>query len=256
MVRTKVLVVVAHPDDETFGLGSVIAGAVARGAEVVVCCATRGEAGESLVEPGPGHTLGELREAELLAAGAVLGVDRHVLLDFGDSGMQGDPAPGSLVGVPEVDVVEAVRRVVDDVQPSVVVTLDPVAGDGHRDHERIGVATLAAVAHRPEVSAYVWTVPRPVLEEWFAQLASVRPDAEHLEAQPEVPGRPLEQITTILDSRPYSDLRTRASAAHASQTSPFTGMPAALQETFLSTDYLVRMQPPWDGGEPERSLPL
>ena len=171
MGRARVLVVVAHPYDEAFGLGSVIAGAVHRGADVVVCCATRGEAGESLVEPGAGQSLGELREGELRAAGAILGVSRHVLLGFADSGMQGAPSPGSLSGVPEAEVVDAVRRVVEEVQPSVVVTLDPVTSDGHRDHDRIGAATLAAVQGRPDVTAYVWCVSRPVLEQWFAHRA-------------------------------------------------------------------------------------
>ncbi len=256
MDRPRVLVVVAHPDDETFGLGSVIAAAVDRGAEVVVCCATRGEAGESVVEPAAGQSLGDLREAELHAAGDILGVSRHVLLGFADSGMRGAAPPDSLAGAPEAEVVDAVRRVVDEVRPSVVVTLDPVTSDGHRDHDRIGAATLAAVQDRPEVTAYVWCVPRPVLEQWFAQLALVRPDTEHL-AEPEVPpGRPIEEVTTILDSRPYMELRARAGAAHASQTSPFEGMPAGLHEAFVGTDHLVRMQPPWTGGEPERSLPL
>jgi len=254
--RPKVLVVVAHPDDETFGLGSVIAGAVDRGAEVVVCCATRGEAGDSLVEPPAGQSLGQLRETELRAAGDILGVSRHVLLGFGDSGMRGPEPAGSLCAVPEAMVVDAVSQVLDEVRPRVVVTLDPVTSDGHRDHDRIGSATLAAVSGRPEVTAYVWCVPRPVLQQWFAHLAVVRPDAEHLAEPVQAPGRPIEEVTTILDSRPYLGVRTRAGAEHASQTSPFSGMPPQLQEAFMGTDHLVRMQPPWTGGDLERSLPL
>src|SRR6478736_2448893 len=115
------LVVVAHPDDETFGTGSLIAQAAAAGVEVVVCCATRGEAGE----PPDGFTgdLGALRESELRAAGALLGVRRFVLLDFGDSGMNGEPPPGALVAAPVDDVVAAVRAVIDDVAPDLVVAL-------------------------------------------------------------------------------------------------------------------------------------
>ena len=81
----RLLVTVAHPDDETFGTGSIIAVAAERGAEVTVCCATRGEAGEAHgVEPG--SHLAAAREAELRAAGAVLGVGRFVVLDYLDSG--------------------------------------------------------------------------------------------------------------------------------------------------------------------------
>ena len=70
-MRELMLVVVAHPDDETFGLGSLLAYAAARGVETVVACATRGELGE--IAPGCGvaqSELGAVREAELRAATA------------------------------------------------------------------------------------------------------------------------------------------------------------------------------------------
>src|SRR3954447_14239186 len=93
----RLLVVVAHPDDETFGCGSVLAHAAARGATVAVCCATRGEAGEPAPDSGVGiEDLGVVREAELRAAAAHLGVERVDVLDDADSGMEGDPPAGSL----------------------------------------------------------------------------------------------------------------------------------------------------------------
>jgi len=79
----KMLVVVAHPDDETFGCGSVLAHAAARGVETVVACATRGELGE--IAPGSGAQpadLGDVREAELRAAAQELGVARVVMLGW------------------------------------------------------------------------------------------------------------------------------------------------------------------------------
>ena len=62
------LVIVAHPDDETFGCGSLIAAAASCGAEVTVLCATRGEAGERTPDVDPTADLGQIREAELHAA--------------------------------------------------------------------------------------------------------------------------------------------------------------------------------------------
>ena len=121
---SRLLVTVAHPDDETFGTGSLIALAAERGARVTVLCATRGEAGEAHGVPADAD-LAAVREAELRAAGAVLGVDRFVLLDFGDSGMTGDPPVGALAAAPLDEVASAVRTVIDDVRPDVVVTLDP-----------------------------------------------------------------------------------------------------------------------------------
>ena len=65
--RLQLLVVVAHPDDETFGLGSVLAHAAANGIEARVICATRGELGEPAIDIGS-TPLGEVREGELRAA--------------------------------------------------------------------------------------------------------------------------------------------------------------------------------------------
>ncbi|HEV2071149.1 MAG TPA: PIG-L family deacetylase, partial [Acidimicrobiales bacterium] len=94
----RLLVVVAHPDDETFGCGSLIADAALGGAEVTVCCATRGEAGELAAGCDvPSGSLGGWREQELRDAARVLGVSDVVLLDFVDSGVDGEPAPESLV---------------------------------------------------------------------------------------------------------------------------------------------------------------
>src|SRR2546421_6072210 len=160
----KLLVVVAHPDDETFGCGSVIAYAADRGVEVVVACATRGELGE----PAPGASieqarLGDVREGELRAAVTELGGARVELLGWRDSGMDGELESGSLAAAAIDDVAAAVTRVLEREQPDVVVTPDD--SDGHRDHTAIRNATLHAVreaAWRP-ARMYLWCMPRSVL---------------------------------------------------------------------------------------------
>ena len=204
------LVVVAHPDDETFGLGSLIAHEAARGVEVVVCCATRGEAGEAPDWLAEGADLGVVREQELRDAAGALGATRVVVLDFGDSGMTGEMGVETLVGAPFETVVEAVGRVIRDVDPDVVVTLDPVETDGHRDHTRIGQATIEACRPWPATWVYAWTVPRALLARWFEELERVRPTAEHLDLDREGLGRPTEDITTILDTSDVLDVRVRA----------------------------------------------
>jgi LmbE family N-acetylglucosaminyl deacetylase len=248
---TRLLVSVAHPDDETFGTGSLIALAAQRGAEVTVCCATRGEAGEN---NGVEGDLAAIREAELRAAGELLGAARFVLLGYGDSGMTGDPAAGTLAAAPFEDVVRAVGRVVEELRPDVVVTLDAEHGDGHRDHVVVGRATLAACAGRPDLPVYAWAVTRTLLARWFAELEHVRPHSAHLELDRRGLGRLDEQVSTVLDVSALQPLRERAIALHRSQTPPYDGMPEDLRAEFLRTDRLVRLQPPWPGGEPERSL--
>jgi LmbE family N-acetylglucosaminyl deacetylase len=147
-----------------------------------------------------------------------------------------------------------VRAVLDDIDPDVVATLDPVYGDGHRDHTRIGAATIAACEHRPSTQVYAWTVPRSVLSKWFAELERVRPGSGHLDPDREGLGRPLEEITTVLDTSDVLELRTRASELHRSQKTPFDDMSEQLRDEFLTQDHLARLQPPWSGGEVERSL--
>jgi LmbE family N-acetylglucosaminyl deacetylase len=252
-VVTRVLVTVAHPDDETFGTGSVIAAAVAAGAEVVVCCATRGEAGEA-PDLLPGQDLGAIREAELRAAGSALGASRFVLLEYGDSGMAGEPAPGTLAAARVEDVAERIAEVLADVHPDIVVTLDPDHGDGHRDHAAIGRATVAACESRPDVRLYLWVLPRRLLAQWFAEVERLRPDSEHLDLDRSCIGRPDEDITTVLDTAQLRPLRERAIALHATQTPPTDGMSEQIRAGFLERDYLIRLRPPWTGDEPEKSL--
>lgn len=253
-MSARLLVTVAHPDDETFGTGSVIAAATEAGVEVTVCCATRGEAGEAPGLDDPDCDLGAVRSAELRAAGDVLGVSRHVLLDYRDSGMTGDAGPDTLAGAPFTDVATNVQRVVAEVAPQVVVTLDPDHGDGHRDHERIGRATIEACRGLADLRLYLWVVDRSLMTRWLAALADVRPDSAHLELEREAPGRPDSHITTVLDVAHLRTKREQAMAMHRSQTSPFEGMPEPLRNAFLDTDRLVRLQPPWPGGPVERVL--
>ena len=252
----RLLVAVAHPDDETFGAGSLIAHEAQAGVEVTVLCATRGEAGQPPDWLTPDQDLGEVRAAELHRAADVLGAARVVLLDFADSDMTGDMPAGALAAVALDDVVAQVRDVLADVGPDCVVTLDPTNGDGHRDHVRMGEATISACADQPDLPVYIWSLPRPLLQRWFDELARSRPDAGHLALDLDVAGvgRTENDVTTVLDTAPLADVRRRAVAEHASQKPPFADMPDELTDEFLSRDVLVRVQPAWTGGSRETGL--
>jgi LmbE family N-acetylglucosaminyl deacetylase len=257
-VGRRLLVVVAHPDDETFGCGSLIADAAAGGGLVTVCCATRGEAGE--LAPGchlGDESLGDLRVRELHDAGAVLGVDETILLDFVDSGMGGATPADTLVGAPFDSVVDAVREVLDRVDPDVVLTLDASGGDGHRDHVRIGEATTEALRRSSSnATLYYWTVARSLLTRWLDSLREAQPDAGHLQLDTTELGRPDAEITTVIDVSAHLDLRRAAMARHASQRTPYDDMPDDLADAFLRHDRLVRVEPPWTGGRVESALLL
>ena len=252
-MTARVQVVVAHPDDETFGCGSLLLHAAAAGAVTAVCCATRGEAGEAPPGSGLGPSgLAAVRERELREAGALLRVERVDLLDFVDSGMSGPAAPRSLCGAPFDRVVAAVREQVVAFAPDVLVTLD--ASDGHRDHARIRDAALETAADLEVPRVYLTCLPRSLVRRWVELMSARRPEIEHLDGDVAALGTPDEEITTVLDTAEHLGAREKAIAAHASQTSPLEGLPGDLRRAFLATDHLRRVVPPWPGGPLETNL--
>lgn len=249
----RLLVAVAHPDDETFGCGSLLLHAKAAGARTAVVCATRGEAGEIAPRSGVAAAdLGSAREAELRTAAGLLGVSEVHLLGYIDSGMDGDADPTTLVGAPFDDVVARVRAHIEKFQPTIIVTLD--AGDGHRDHVTMRDATLAAArdADWRAERVYLQCLPKSLMQRWLDHVGQHNPDS----AQPytEAPGTPDELITTVIDTSAHLAGRDAAMAAHASQVSPFEQLPPDMRRDFLAADRLQRMVPPWTGGEPETDV--
>lgn len=229
----RLLVVVAHPDDESFGCGSVLARAAARGDETVVLCATRGEAGESRIAT---DDVAGLREAELLAAAGILGVGTVRLLDHADSGMDGEPQPGTLAATDPDELAAEVGAVLAELEPDVVVTLD--ASDGHRDHAVIRDATIRAVdaAAAPPAATYLWCLARSSMARWAAHVRGLGTGDAYL-AVAEL-GTPDELITTRLDVGDHLATRWAAIRAHASQASPYDDLPPELQDEFLTVDRL------------------
>jgi LmbE family N-acetylglucosaminyl deacetylase len=244
--QPRLQVVVAHPDDETFGCGSLLLHAAAAGALTAVTCATRGEAG------GTDPELGQVRERELRRAAEMLGVARVGLLGFADSGMSGRAGPDTVAGAAFDRVLGAVRESMRAFDPDVVVTLD--AADGHRDHVRIRDATLEAARQLGVARAYLLCLPRSLVRRWIAHMRAHRPDIEHLAGDTAAMGTPDEDITTLIDATDHLPRRERAMAVHASQTSPFAGLPEDLRRAFLGTIHARRVLPPWPGGEPETDL--
>jgi LmbE family N-acetylglucosaminyl deacetylase len=247
----RLLVVVAHPDDETFGCGSILRSAADEGMVTAVLCATRGEAGESAIDVAPGE-LASVREAETRAAGEVLGVSQIEFLDFHDSGMSGPAGDTTLVAAPINEVAHQIRERIEAFRPDVVVTLD--AGDGHRDHAHIRDATLAAVdaADWTVTRVYLQCLPQSLMRRWVDYMAANDPSWEHLSG--EMPGTPDESITTALDTSGCYGERLRAIAVHASQRSPFEGLPEDLRRAFLTRDSLIQARPVWPGGPVETAL--
>jgi LmbE family N-acetylglucosaminyl deacetylase len=133
----RLLVIFAHPDDEG-GTSGTLAYYIARGAAVTLACATRGEVGE-ISDPilATPETLGEVREAELRAACAHLGIEDVRFLGYRDSGMVDTPPnndPRSLHQAPLDSVVAQLVGLIRDVRPHAIITFEPAGGYGHPDH--------------------------------------------------------------------------------------------------------------------------
>ncbi len=134
----KLLAVLAHPDDESFGLGGTLAHYAEKGVQVHLVCATRGESGEVDPKYLAGYeSIADLREAELRCAAKHLGIAKIHFLGYRDSGMLGSAEnhhPRALVSAPQEEVVQKVVEIMRDFQPQVVITFDPIGGYHHPDH--------------------------------------------------------------------------------------------------------------------------
>lgn len=237
------LVVVAHPDDESFGCGSLIAHAAACGAVVTVVCATRGEAGNPTELIPDGVALGPLREFELRSAAYLLGAADVELLDHCDSDFDGPLHPAALCAVPVADLAAEIRAHLDRIRPHVVLILD--GSDGHRDHLHVRAAAIAAfeaaaLAEATDGAAlYEHCLPNTLMRRWLAEMRGHGHDTAYHQIDPATLGRPDADVTHLIDVRAVRARRDAAMAMHRSQTSPFEHLSPELRHAFLDTDHVA-----------------
>ncbi|MFD0370265.1 N-acetyl-1-D-myo-inositol-2-amino-2-deoxy-alpha-D-glucopyranoside deacetylase [Streptomyces sp. NPDC059071] len=283
----RLLLVHAHPDDESINNGATMARYAAEGALVTLVTCTLGEEGE-VIPPALAHLapdredrLGEHRVGELAAAMKELGVTDHRFLGgpgrFRDSGMMGAPQNRRENAFWNTDVDVAAPylvEVVRETRPQVLVTYDPDGGYGHPDHiqaHRVAMraAELAAdPAYRPElgpahaIAKIYWNrVPRPVAEAGFARLSaegSVFPADATID---DVPGVVDDSRITaeIAGDERYAVRKSAAMAAHVTQVAvdgPFFALSNNLAQPVFTTEYyeLVHGTPGAPAGERETDL--
>lgn len=156
--RRTLLVVYAHPDDETFISGSTLARYSAADVAIHYVCATRGEAGVCTAQGVERYTdVAAMRTAELLAAGRALGITALHFLPYRDSGMAGEATnlhPSSLFQAPINHVIEQITVLIRLLKPHVVLTFGPYGGYGHPDHIKIHHATRVAFERAGKPSHY------------------------------------------------------------------------------------------------------
>ena len=229
MTERRLLLVHAHPDDESIATGGVMARYAAEGARVTLVTCTRGEQGE-IVPPDLRHLgareLADVRVEELAEAMRRLGVTDHRFLGpYEDSGMMGTPENERGPAFWNADLDEAAAhlvKVIHEVRPQVVVTYDENGGYGHPDHiQAHRVAMLAVARAAPEwevakVYQIAWGGPEQRRREAADYEAAGRPGGFDL-PDPARAHHPPAAPTTVVDIAVHLDTKLAAIAAHRTQ---------------------------------------
>jgi N-acetyl-1-D-myo-inositol-2-amino-2-deoxy-alpha-D-glucopyranoside deacetylase len=233
-VAPRLLLVHAHPDDESINNGATMAHYAAAGAEVTLITCTRGEEGEVLI-PALAHIasdqedrLGPQRESELAGAMAHLGVTDHRFLgapnkQFRDSGMMGletNNRPDCFWQAPVDEAAEILARVIDERRPHVVVTYDDFGGYGHPDHIQAHRITMRAVEIATwQVAKVYWnTMPRSVMQKALTAMEENGTPFESWGNLDDLPFiKPDEVVTTGIHAPEQVDKKIAALRAHATQ---------------------------------------
>lgn len=199
----SILLIFAHPDDESFFTVGVTRKHIEAGGRVVLCCATRGQRG-SVGDPPvtTAEELPQVREQELRAAAEIMGVSRLEILDYEDK---------KLAEAPADEIRSSLVSLIRQHRPTIVITFDPNGGNLHPDHIAISRFTTDAVTAAadarwlPELP--VWPVPRLL---WVGTvLPWEETDPDRLAAHP--------GVDFLIDVGPWRETRRRALEVHRTQ---------------------------------------
>ena len=275
MESRRLLLVHAHPDDESITTGATMAYYAALGVQVTLLTCTLGEEGEVLVpeyaqlEAAQADQLGGLRIGELADAMRALGVIDHRFLGgagrFRDSGMMGTPAnthPRAFWRAAEDEAVFAAAvgaavEVIREIRPQVVVTYDDNGDYGHPDHIMAHRVATAAVERAAEpgygtgapwsVGKFYWTAtPKSVLRKGFEAISGQADLPFGVASVDDLPfGVEDDVVTTAIDATGHGEQKLAALAAHRTQIAvdgPFFALSNMLGREALSVEHfrLVR----------------
>ena len=235
----RLLLVHAHPDDETINNGVTMAKYAELGAQVTLVTCTRGEEGEVLVSElanlasDKDDKLGEHREIELKDAMDELGIKDFRFLGapskkWRDSGMMGTPANDRGDVFWQADLDEASNELVKiilEIKPQVLITYDEFGGYGHPDHikaHRVAMRAAELAANQGwQVNKIYWnTMPRSVIQMGIEKMKEVGSDFFGAESADDLPfAKPDELVSTVVNAPEYVPAKLAAMKAHATQIS-------------------------------------
>lgn len=276
--QAVLLAVLAHPDDETFGLGGTLALYARRGAQVYLVCATRGEVGDVDPKYMRGFdSVAARREAELRCAAEKLGLSGVHFLNYRDSGMPGSPDnqhPQALAFQPLEQVAQDVAGYIRLLKPQVVLTFDPIGGYRHPDHIAIHNATvrafkLAAESEFKDEHAlapyqadklYFQTMPRAILRLMVRLMPLFGKDPTKFGHNQDIDLASIAAVSfpthAVVNYRKVASIRDDASACHASQGGQgmVNGVFGTLRRWFASRETYMRAEPIPQNGHVETDL--
>ena len=268
MTKT-VLAVLAHPDDESFGMGGTLALYAQMGYDTYYVCATRGEAGSADEEHLKGFKdTAEMRTDELMRAAKVLGLKDVFFLGYRDSGMPGMEAnqhPDAQINHPIEEVAGRVVKYIRELKPEVVVTFDPIGGYKHPDHIHIQRATTLAyekaddASFHPEAGSpfkpqalYYHIFPKGFLK-WAVRLMPlVGRDPRKFGRNGDIDLTDLIvdfPVHVSLDIRSVTEVKRKAGEQHASQggIQMRRGLMGFITKVFGEKEEYMRAYPPVNG---------
>jgi N-acetyl-1-D-myo-inositol-2-amino-2-deoxy-alpha-D-glucopyranoside deacetylase len=230
----RVLLVHAHPDDETINNGATMAMYAALGASVTLVTCTRGEEGEVLIPEllhlaaNATDSLGQHRVTELALAMKELGVADHRFLGEGaklyrDSGMMGTEPNNRPDVFWQANLEEAsdlLVQIIDEVRPHVLITYDEFGGYGHPDHiQAHRVAMRAAEKSEWDIPKIYWNVmPVSVIQEGIDAMKGIDSEFWGAEKAEDLPfAKDDSFVHALVDANAYVEKKMNAMKAHATQ---------------------------------------
>lgn len=222
----SIMVVGAHPDDETFIAGGIMAMAVANGQDVVCVTATRGEAGVQDETLWPKKELGNIRENELQAALQELGVTKHYWLGCED---------GKCSQANADEVVDRLSKIIEQHKPDTILSFGADGLTGHDDHQTVSRWVDTAVAQQSDQPVVLYAViTEDQYEKYMQQMDEKLNMFFNIDNPPIFKPQDCDVCVTLPEK--VCKQKYRAFAAMPSQTKQ---MQQSFDETFLSRAFCV-----------------
>jgi LmbE family N-acetylglucosaminyl deacetylase len=238
-MNRKIVIALAHPDDESYGPGGTIAKYSSKGVEVRLITATNGENARFRSPHKITSDLGSVRKEEIHQAGRILGIRQISFLNYPD---------GMLNTIPIEHLKAKIRKILLELKPQIVITFDLHGITGHPDHQLIskattevffelknGTQTVSDENERQFSKLYYYTIP----DSWFNSLPWKIRFILKLRRKFRHKGTADEEITTAIDTSSFSAIKKKACAAHKSQWNNFNRIKQNTGENYFLKEFFV-----------------